>query len=48
VRKNTKIFQKEGKIQRFFKGGLVVMGDLPGLKMKRFQNGEKYKDFSKW
>jgi hypothetical protein len=24
------------------------MGDLPGLKMKRFQNGEKYKDFSKW
>jgi hypothetical protein len=23
------------------------MGDLPGLKMNRFQNGEKYKDFSK-
>jgi hypothetical protein len=41
-------FSKWGKIQRFFKSGLVVMGDLPGLKMKRFQNGEKYKDFSKW
>jgi hypothetical protein len=34
-------FLKWGKIQRFFKSGLVVMGDLPGLKMKRFQNGEK-------
>jgi len=54
---NTKILKWQ-KIQRFFKSGLVVMGDLPRWKMQRFikvvknmkifLSSEKYKDFSKW
>jgi len=50
-------FSKGGKNTKIFQSGLVVMGDLPGLKMKRvfkvgknteiFQSGEKYRDFSK-